>query len=295
MLGEQPAGTPSSSLLDLVGVGHDAAEQHVGAPGTPASRAATRPAVQHSAVASVRPARAARRARRLQRGRPLGEDRAPEPLAQRGDQALGGARRGLGDGGSRPRSRRATRRWSSRMPPASPPRSSNASATVDSGTPNTRSTLRGSPPASSGASSGLATAVGHIRGSSTGGPGSTTMRWSPTGDDHAGRGAHGRQHLGAGRHGGLLAVPARDSRRVDAARARELRHDRVDLRQRRLVEHQLDARHARHAGHGAVVVRRPEAAGGDDEVDAARSSPDSAATISSSRSSTATIRSSRTP
>ena len=107
------------------------------------------------------------------------------------------------------------------------------------------------------------------RDSSTGGPGSTTIRWSPTGMITPGAVPTGGSTSAPAGHGGLLAVAAREAGGVDAAGARELGHDRVDLRQRRLVEHQLDARHRRHAGDRAVVVRRAEAARREHQVDAA--------------------------
>ena len=226
----------------------------------------------------------------------LGEDRAAEPLAQPADQPLGGRRAASGWRITTSISAREAQMVVS-VPPASPPSSSNASAIGDSGTPYMRSTLRGSPPrqqrrhqrAGDGASATCAPAP-------TGGPGSTTMRWSPDRHDHAGRGAHGRR------------APRRPRARWPACGCRAPKPAGSTPRARAnsatiasicasVGSSSTSCRPPRcgHAGDRAVVVRRAEAAGGEHEVDAARSSADSAATISSSRSSTATIRSSRTP
>ena len=136
----------------------------------------------------------------------------------------------------------------------------------------------------------------HIRESSTGGPGSTTIRWSPTGMITPGAVPTGGSISAPAGTRRLLAVAAHEAGRIDAAGAGELGHDRVDgaRASARRAPAERPATCATHATvrSSCVGPRPPDVSTRSTPL---ASSCSSAATIDSASSSTATTRSSRTP
>ena len=153
-------------------------------------------------------------------------------------------------------------------PGGSPPASAKRSATCDSPMPYVRISQRrrGCARANSGPSEAWSGAIVHSRRSSDGTPGSTTTYDPPTAITSPGAVPAIPSTSGSGRDLRLLAVARVEPGAVEAVALRHLVRPAVDPPEHVLVEHELDARDLRKRLDGAVVVRRPEAAGRDDQV-----------------------------
>ena len=114
--------------------------------------------------------------------------------------------------------------------------------------------------------SATSSACGHIACSSRGGPGQHDDRHRARGHDQARRGADRVQRGRALGHHRLLAVGLPQRLGVDPEAAREPAQDLGDLRLHLLVEDQLAAGEAGDDLGREVVGGRPQAAGGDDQV-----------------------------